>query len=161
MAMQAEQDRKQEAYRRERAAQGKPLHRKIPGIISHNDALYFAAASGGGWTHTDRYQVDEEREAEARRAGVTIDPAAGHGEAQEVVVNDGSRGSRRSWNGKYSGFGEAQGEEGKGEIQGRRDDEEATAGKKSFRKRVSETLFGSKGMRKNGILFQPGTGSMG
>jgi hypothetical protein len=42
--------------------------RKIPEVISHNDALYFATVSS--WTHTERWRPSAEDEAErSRREG--------------------------------------------------------------------------------------------
>ncbi len=65
-AKRAETEREQDDRMNEAYASGKlKRHKEIPGVISHNDALYFAGASG--WTHAERWRPDEEAERERTR----------------------------------------------------------------------------------------------
>ena len=65
-AARLETEREQDERMAEAYASGKlKRHKEIPGVISHNDALYFAGASG--WTHAERWRPDEEAERERTR----------------------------------------------------------------------------------------------
>ena len=123
---------------RQTAVEAGARSRKIPGVISHNDALYFATASG--WTHTERWQPSaaDERERVRRQ---------GHGEAVSVpematgsVGMDGDVGGEKGWDGHVgSGVEQSQGglREGKGQRR-----------KKSVGDRVKSFVFGAAGVTK-------------
>ena len=66
---------------RQTAVQAGAHERKIPGVISHNDALYFATVSG--WTHTERWRPSAEDEAERLKR-------EGHGQAVVAGGGDGN-----------------------------------------------------------------------
>ena len=84
MADEAAQDRRvAEAYRTGKLTPPEQ-RRKVPGLISHNDALYFVDRSG--WTHAERWRPSKEDEAERLRR-------AGHGTARETGVGSGGEDS--------------------------------------------------------------------
>ena len=82
--------------------------RDIPGVISHNDSLYFATASG--WTHAERWRPSQEDEAERLRR-------MGHGDAVVTGsgVGDGSKGGG-DYGDRGSGVEHIKGNEGKKNV---------------------------------------------
>jgi hypothetical protein len=82
---------------RQSAVEAGARERKITGVISRNDTLYFATVSG--WTHAERWQPNAEHEVERLRR-------EGHGEAVQTENGAG--------NGHTLGDGEGGVEQGTG-----------------------------------------------
>jgi hypothetical protein len=79
-----------EGVGRQSAVEAGTRERKIPGVISHNDALYFATASG--WTHAERWRPSPEDEAERLRReghGIAVAVEAGGVDREKYVEGGG------------------------------------------------------------------------
>jgi hypothetical protein len=115
---------------RQSAVEAGRHERKIPGVISHNDALYFVTESG--WTHTERWRPSAEDEARRLRN-------QGHGKAVEAGGDE--QGSDDGYGDRNTlGEREARQEQGVvGKGKGR---------KKSVGEKVKSFVFGAAGVTK-------------
>jgi hypothetical protein len=121
---------------RQSAVEAGARERKIPGLISHNDALYFATLSG--WTHAERWRPSREDEAERLRREA-------HGVAVEAEAGSGSG----SGKGDVGGDGDSHGVDGQREgREEQRRVEKAKEQKKSIADRVKSFVFGAAGVTK-------------
>ena len=127
---------------RQTAVEAGARGRKIPGVISHNDALYFATASG--WTHTERWQPSaaDERERLRRLGHGDAVAVSGPGSGPVGVGGGDGVGGDKGWD-EHGGEAVEQSQggrpQGKGEGEGR---------KKSVGGRVKSFVFGAAGVTK-------------
>jgi hypothetical protein len=119
-----------EGVGRQSAVEAGAHERKIPGVISHNDALYFATVSG--WTHTERWRPSKEDEQERLRR-------EGHGVAVEAGGADGS--GDKDGDGERYAVGDTEGTKEQGLGKGKER-------KKSIGDKVKSFVFGAAGVTK-------------
>jgi hypothetical protein len=124
-----------EGVGRQSAVEAAAQERNIPGLLSHNDALYFVQASG--WTHAERWRPSPADEAERlRRTGHGVAAEAGSGEGEK----DGDVAGRADGKGGGNGYVDKEDSAGQAELVKRK------PRKKSLGDRVKSVVFGAAGV---------------